>query len=55
MNENRKSNSTSRAKFHRCSKKEKFDPNRFYWCYGKGDIPVDMEFQRKDFSRSHHD
>lgn len=43
-NQNNKSNGTNRAKFHRRNnKRDKFDPNRFYWCYGKGDIPEGME------------
>ncbi len=28
---------------HYQQKKEKFDPNRFHWCYGMGDIPEGME------------
>lgn len=55
MNENRKPNSTNRVKFHRRNnKRDKFDPNRFYWCYGKGDIPVDMELVALSKERISH-
>ena len=48
-NQNNKSNGTNRAKFYRRNKKEKFDPSKFYFMYGDGDIPPNMEVALMDY------